>query len=172
MKTKSNRNPSLALALLSGLVAFGCSTPKYAYHSVYKLTNCGTTLSRERVAEALVKRGYLKSSDRKGPYDIFHKPEITKKGALAREPYEDKAGDIAVAVCAAGSESYLMTEEWRGCKDSKDCTIENQRDLKKMAEEWGCQVSEKAGHSESWKLEDRQDWTKESCSLIATSLTF
>jgi hypothetical protein len=160
------------LALAVGAAAVACTQPRYAYHSVYKLSSCGKQITRDAIAESLVRKGYLHASDHKGPYDIFHKPEIATKGPLAAERYEDRAGDIAVAVCGGSGESYLMTEEWRGCKDKKDCTAENQRDVKRLAEEWGCQVSEKAGHSESWKLEERQDWTKDSCALIATSITF
>lgn len=168
------RKSIFQMAMSFGLlaVATACSTPKYAYHSVYKLDGCGQAVSRDKLVQELVRRGYLHSPDTKGPYDIFHKPEIVKKGALAAEPFEDKAGDIAVAVCAGGSETYVMTEEWRSCAKKKDCTKENQRDLRKLAEDWGCKVSERSGHSESWKLEDRQDWTKESCSFIATQLTF
>jgi hypothetical protein len=114
----------------------------------------------------------LRSSDQKGPYDIYHLPQIIKKGALAQEPYEDRAGDMAVAVCQGGSESYILAEEWRSCKDHKDCTAENQRDLRKLAEGWGCQVSEKSSHSKAWSLDERQDWTKESCSFIVTNLQF
>lgn len=164
----------LAKTGLCGFVLFGafaCTTPKYAYHAVFKLTGCGRTLSREEVARALVRKGYLKSSEIHGPYDVFHEPKIVEKGVMAQEPYEDKAGDMAVAVCAGGSENYIVTEEWTHCQGQKDCTVENQRDLRKLAEEWGCQVSERSSHSLSWKLEDRQDWTKDSCSLITTQLT-
>lgn len=160
----------LVLAALAG-VAVGCATPRYAYHSAYKLTSCGQTISRDKVARELAKRGYLHLADVKGPYDVFHKPEIVQKGPLAQEPFEDKAGDFAVAVCAAGAENYVVTEEWRSCKDRKDCTAENQRDLRKLAEDWGCQVAERSSHSESFKLEDRQDWTKDSCSFIVSNLT-
>ncbi|MBI3557037.1 MAG: hypothetical protein HY074_12300 [Deltaproteobacteria bacterium] len=122
--------------------------------------------------DELLRRGYVHFAEVKGPYDVFHRPDIIKKGALAVEPYEDRAGDIAVAVCSGGAANYLLTEEWTGCKDRKDCTIENQKDVRKLAEDWGCRVSERAGHSERWKLEDRQDWTKETCSAISTNLTF
>jgi hypothetical protein len=164
----------LRLAVLSVVAAIvaACTTPRYAYHSVYKLTGCGKRLNREAVAESLVRRGYLHSSDRKGPYDIYHRPDIIKKGPLAQEPYEDRAGDMAVAVCSGMTENYVLTEEWRSCKDRKDCTAEDQRVIRKLADDWSCQVSEKSAHSKSWNLEDRQDWTKDSCSFIATNLEF
>lgn len=158
--------------ILVGFVAAACSTPKYTLHTAYKLTGCGQVIDRARVAEALVKRGYLRSSEARGPYEVFHKPNIAKKGSMATEPFEDRAGDIAVAACPATSEQYLLVEEWRSCKDRKDCTAENQKELRALAEQWGCQVSERSAHSESWKLENRQDWTKESCSFIATNLSF
>lgn len=158
----------LALNLL--VVLGGCASSKYSYHSVYKLTDCKNSVSRERVMEELVHRGYLHSAETKGPLDIYHRPSIEKKGRFAQEPYEDKSGDIAVAVCDGGSENFVLTEEWTHCKNNKDCTKENQKDLRKLAEGWGCQVSESSGHSESWNLENRQDWTKESCSAISTKL--
>lgn len=169
MKPRSLLIPALCAA---GALASACATTKYAYHGVFKLTSCGQPVNRSRLTEALVRRGYLHSSEIKGPYDIFHRPEIVKKGAMAQEPYADEAGDIAVAVCGGTSENYIVTEEWRGCKNRKDCTAQNQNDLRRLSEDWGCQLSERTSHSESWKLEDRQDWTKESCSFIATSLIF
>lgn len=150
----------------------GCTATKYAYHSAYTLRACGDTVSRQKLVTGLVQRGYLHSSDVRGPYDVFRKPEIIKKGVLAQEPYEDKSGQIAVAICAGDAEHYLITEEWQGCDGRKDCTAENQRDVRRMAETWGCQVAERSGHSESWKLENRQDWTEESCRRIADSLSF
>jgi len=171
---KENRQAFSGLVVLAiALVTSACSSPKYALHSVYKLTGCGKQLGRDVVAESLVRRGYLLSAERKGPYDIFHKPNIVKKGRLAQEPFEDRAGDLAVAVCAGGSENYIVTEEWRSCEGSnadKNCTAVNQRELREIAESWACQVSEKSERSKSWKLEDRQDWNKESCSLIVSSL--
>jgi len=155
------------------MVALACTAPRYAYHSNYKLTGCGTQITRERIVDTLMRRGFLRSSETKGPYDVFHKPSIVKKGSLAREPYEDQGGDIGVAVCGGGSESYIISEELRSCtyrNAPKDCTKENQQELRKIAEELGCQVEEKAGHSRAWNLEDRQDWTRESCSFIATNL--
>ena len=154
------------------LVLTGCATPKYALHSVYKLTSCGQEVTRPKVTHELVRRGYLHSSEIQGPYDVFHKPEIVQKGKLAVEKFEDRSGDIAVAVCGAGSENYLLTEEWTHCKDRKDCTAENQAEVRKLAEDWGCQVNERSGHSESWKLESHQDWNKESCTFIISKLTF
>lgn len=162
----------LAVAAVAVLTS-ACASPKYALHSVYKLTGCGKQISREAVAETLVRKGYLISSERKGPYDIFHKPNIIKKSRMAQEPFEDRAGDMAVAVCAGGSENYIVTEEWRSCEGQnaeKNCTAVNQRELREIAESWACQVSEKSERSKSWKLEDRQDWNKESCSLIVSSL--
>ena len=150
----------------------GCAQPRYALHTAYKLTGCGQVVSREKVAEGLAKRGYLRSVESKGPYVIFRKPKIVEKSKFATEKYEDVAGDIAVAVCPASSEQYLVVEEWKSCEKVKDCTKENQKELRVIAEQWGCQVSERSGHSESWKLEDRQDWTTESCSFIATNLIF
>lgn len=158
--------------ILSMGLGAGCAQPKYALHTAYRLSGCGQVLDRAKVAEGLVKRGYLRSSEPRGPYEIFHKPEIMKKGSMSSEPFEDRAGDIAVAACPASSEQFLLVEEWKNCKDRKDCTAENQKELRALAEQYGCQVSERSAHSESWKLEDRQDWTKESCSFIATNLTF
>ncbi|MEW6057267.1 MAG: hypothetical protein AB1540_11715 [Bdellovibrionota bacterium] len=160
------------LVVLASVLLSSCATPKYTYHSVYKLSGCGKQVTRENLAQALIHKGYLKSSQIKGPYEIFKRPEIVKKGPLAAEPYEDRSGEIAIAVCPGGSESYILVEEWQGCKDRKDCTEKDQRDLRRVAEDWACQVSEKSGRSKSWKLEERQDWTKESCSFIATNLIF
>lgn len=168
----SCRASALAACSLAGLLTVSCAQKRYAYHSVYKLSGCGKAPNRETVAQDLARRGYLHSADIKGPYDLYHKPEIVKKGAFAQEPYEDRAGDFAVAVCSGGPENYVLTEEMRSCKDRKDCTAENQRDLRKLAEDWGCQVSERSGHSEAWKLEDRQDWNKDTCSFITTNLSF
>lgn len=153
-------------------LTLGCAQPRYALHTAYKLTGCGQVVSGQKVAEGLVKRGYLRASEKKGPYAIFRKPEIVEKGKLATEKHEDRAGDIAVAVCPAASEQYVLVEEWKGCEGRKDCTKENQKELRALAEQWGCQVSERSGHSKSWKLEDRQDWTTDSCSFIVTNLTF
>lgn len=153
--------------------ALACTAPRYAYHSNYKLSDCGTQITRNRVVESLMGRGYLRSSESRGPYDVLHKPNIVKKGALAQEPYEDRAGDIGVAVCGGGSESYIIAEELRSCdyrNAPKDCTKESQEELRKIAEELGCKVEEKAGRSRAWDLEDRQDWTRETCAFIANNL--
>lgn len=166
------RHAKTLLALLALAVSFGCAQPRYALHTAYRLTGCGQVIDRAKLGEGLIRRGYLRSSEPRGPYEIFRKPVIVKKGALAAEPYEDRAGDIAVAVCPAASEQFILVEEWTSCKGRKDCTKENQKELRALVEQWGCTVSEKSAHSESWKLEDRQDWTKESCSFIATNLIF
>ena len=162
----------IGLVLFASFAAASCVTQRFAYHSTYKLEGCSRVPTRSDLNEELIRRGYVHLADVKGPYDVFHHANIIKKGPLATEPYEDRAGDIAVAVCAGPADNYLVTEEWTSCPDRKDCTIENQKELKKLAEDWGCRVSERAGHSESWKLEDRQDWTRESCSSIASKLTF
>lgn len=169
---RKGSNKIFALVLGALVVGVGCAQPKYALHTAYKLTGCGQVIDRTKMAESLVRRGYLRSSDPKGPYEIFHKSEIVAKSKMSSEPFEDRAGEIAVAVCPASSEQYVVIEEWKGCDGRKDCTAENQKELRALAVQWGCQVSERSGHSESWKLEDRQDWTKESCSFIATNLTF
>ena len=162
-----------ALAAGAGLVVLGCSSPKYAYHSVYTLTSCSREVSRDGLARDLVRRGYLRASDPKGPYDLFRKPDIAKRDKLfASEPYEDRAGEIAVATCVKGGESFLVAEEWKGCEGKKDCTEGNRQELKAVAESWGCRVQGHAGHSRSWEIEDRQDWTRESCAQIVSNLAF
>lgn len=166
------RPAKILLAVLALGAGAGCTTPRYALHTAYRLTGCGQVIDRAKLGEGLIRRGYVRSSEPRGPYEIFHKADIVKKGKLAAEPYEDRAGDIAVAVCPAAAEQFILVEEWTSCKGRKDCTKENQKELRALAEQWGCQVSEKSAHSESWKLEDRQDWTKESCSFIATNLIF
>ena len=127
-----------ALTVLAAAAA-GCTTPRYAYHSSYELSACSPGLTRDKVAQALVRLGYVHAAEQHGPLDIYHRPDIVKKGPLAQEPYEDKAGDFAVAVCPGTSESYLVSEEWTSCKNHKDCTAENQRDLRKLAGKLGLQ---------------------------------
>jgi hypothetical protein len=157
--------------LLVGAVA-GCTQPRYAYHTSYELKGCTQPLTRDIAVRALVRAGYFHSAETKGPLDIYHKPEIEKKGPLAQEPYEDKAGDFAVALCTSNKGTFLVAEEWTACKDRKDCTAQDQRDLRKLAEGWGCQVTERSGHSEGWKLDERQDWVADSCASIVSQLTF
>jgi hypothetical protein len=163
----------LGIFLLLNL-SLGCATHKTAFHSVYKVSDCTTPVTRDQLALVLLHRGYLRSSERAGPYDVFHKPDLFKKGFLSTEPYEERAGNIGVAVCSSSPTSYVVAEELKSCdatQADRDCTRKNQMELKAVAESWGCKnIEVDSSHSRVWKLESRQDWTKESCAEISKTL--
>ena len=151
----------------------GCVAPRYAYHSMYSLDQCKEALSREAVAEMLVADGFLKASEPKGSYDVFHKPEIEKSRFLAVEPFVDKAGEIAVATCSSPSKPAVLIEEWKSCENEKYCTKNQQSQIQQLIEKkWGCHVEAKTGSSLVWKLEERQDWTAQRCATIVSELNF
>jgi hypothetical protein len=175
-----NKSVQIFTGVVAVLAVSACTTPRYAYHAVYTLTGCDEAITTENVAEGLAKNGFYRNVDRKGPYSVFHKPNIVKKGPMAVDPYENQSGELAVAVCNPRSQlsaalkertTLVLTEEWLSCKNKKDCTEQDQKFIKKLAENWKCQVQERSGHSQSWKLEERQDWTADTCQQITTQLS-
>jgi hypothetical protein len=174
MTSKSAFSVILGILILTGCAMFARSQPA-TLHSVFKLTACKQAIQRGQLAIGLVKKGFSIKADPKGVYDLFHKPEIMRKSALSQEAYVDKAGDIAVGVCAPQKElQYVLVEEWvndglSSCKD-KGCTMGNQKEVKALLESWGCAVEERTGTSSRWSLEDRQDWNNETCPSIVEGL--
>lgn len=180
-------NKLITLAVVFLLV--GCATPRYAYHVKNELKDCQNPVQKRDIIKALVHDGYLHSTEinpnegvvekrEQGQTaldqqtlkvgDYFHRPKILKKGLLAQEPYEDADGNFVLSVC---NSQYVMTEESKSCVNKKDCTAQQQLDVKKILEKFGCSVNQVGFHSLSWNLHERQDWSSESCAQIVQELS-
>ncbi|GEM_PF-1737682 len=151
-------------ALIVWVVVFGCSGQRTVLQSVYQVEGCSTTPSSGRVADEMVKRGYLQFSEKKGAAAIFHRPRIEKSGMFASEPYIDRSGEIAVAVCTPAR--IVAVSESRSCARTSECTAGDQKEVGRALESLGCKITAGTDRTPSWELETRSDWNDESCGRL------
>lgn len=169
---KSYNVSALVFTAALAILASACSTPKSAYHTRYTAVQCKKPIGREDFAQSLMEERFLKKSEAKGIVDLFKRPKIEKLSFLSPEPYQDSSGEIGVAVCSGGDKTYILAEEMDGCLQ-KNCTKEDQHDLKRIVQKYQCEHIEAASsRSLSWEIYYRQDWTRESCRSIAENLKF
>lgn len=165
---KNWQNKASLLLLGFTFVSSACSSAPTILQSTYEVSSCREEPSVGKVTRKLMEKGYYHYVDRKGAYDIFHKPRIEKAGMLASEPFVDKSGDFGVAVCSPAG--VLAVAEVRSCERIRDCTSDDQKQVGEALEKLGCKVKANTRRTRSWQLESRKDWTTDSCRKIVSEL--
>jgi hypothetical protein len=138
------------------------------------IKDCAGPVGEEALTKLLLSKGFLKATEKKGPYIIFKKANIIKKSPFASSVYEDLSRPFGIAVCTNPNELYLAIEEFNDCKENhcvKNYTVENQDQVVSELKSLQCKVNASQTRSESWKLEDRQDYNVQTCGEIMKGLS-